>query len=775
MKTPLEPRWDWQAAIVLILAVFTVTVRLDTTSWTPDLGYIESMAVLGTVLGLALGLSTFRIPVLRFLACCYSLLIIPLHLSRIIAGEETALGQLASLGGRLAVSLGLLWEGKPIQDYLFFVSLMSVLFWGIGLYSGYCLVRDRNILRLLLPSTLPILIIQYYDGYKPDRIWALALYFFLALMLIGRINLLNSRERWDANRVVAGSDPEFDLNKNIASAAAVIIMAAWLLPAPAAILPSAARAWRSFNQPFDNVRKRMDDLLAALNSNRNNAQAGALYGDVMGLGRTAGSGEPELFRVSVPPNSLPRLYWRMRVYDTYQNGSWQTNTSVITPFDPDNGSYVLSAIVPEPAEGEFRFNWNTNRSPMLATPLMPVWASRKGSIQISKNSEADPDPMSWIVDPALQPGDQYRVRSLLSNPSQKDLRESGDDYPEWITERYLQIPAGISDDFAKLAGQITEGLPTNFEKAEAITNYLRANITYRETIPAAPADTDPLKWFLFSQRSGFCNYYASAEVMLLRSVGIPARMVVGYAQGTRNPDGLYIVRGLDAHAWPEAYFPAIGWVQFEPTVNQNVLVRPSGEVFANGFAPGGATAFADGTRNNERFDQENDEFSGPGTPTTNTFLGLELRQWLWSIISSVFVVILGLLVWKLEQRQSFSLRAPRAIHKFVIYYNLKSPVWLERWLRWSDATAVERAFHAVNQALAWLGQPQTIYATPAERAGLLQQVLPDASEHIRLLSDALEQTLFTPHAADPVSAVRAGWKVRFLAVRKMISIRLVGE
>ena len=101
MKAKPLPVWDWPAAVLLVAALFSAAVRLDTTNWVPDLGYVESLAVLGTILGLALGLSRFQRGGVFWLASLYSLVIIPMHLSRIITGEQTALGQLASLGGWL--------------------------------------------------------------------------------------------------------------------------------------------------------------------------------------------------------------------------------------------------------------------------------------------------------------------------------------------------------------------------------------------------------------------------------------------------------------------------------------------------------------------------------------------------------------------------------------------------------------------------------------------------------------------------------------------------
>jgi transglutaminase-like putative cysteine protease len=618
----------------------------------------------------------------------------------------------------------------------------------------------------LLPSTLPLLIIQYYDGYKAERIWGLAFYFFLALILTGRINLLKSRQRWDEQGVLAGSDPEFDLNKNMAIAAAIIILAAWVMPAPAAVLPAAARAWSNFSEPFENTRMRINDMLAALNGQGSANSPTELYGSVLDLGRTAGSGDAELFRVHAPLNNLPRLYWRVRVYNQYINGNWQTSNSQNMPFDPDKNSLVRAEIIPAPI-GEFVFSWQTNRSAMLVTPSLPFWASRTGSVQIANAQGSAGDPLGWNVTPNLQSGDQYQIRATLLNPTRKTLRNSGDVYPAWIKERYLQIPENISTDFRRLAEQITAGKPTAFDKAEAVTEYLRKNMTYSETIPAPPPGMDAVNWFLFSWKSGFCNYYASAEVLLLRSLGIPARMVVGYAQGKSTNSADYSVHGLDAHAWPEVYFSGIGWLEFEPTVNQQALVRPSGENLA-GQGNNPAPDPLDGLPINpagghEALDPIDALLTHPAT-----FLGLTREQWLWVIISLSTLALAGILARRMERRQSFSQRVPRAVKAIYVRANLRSPFWLENWLQWSEASSIERSFHAINQALTWLRKPQPGYATPAERAELLKSLIPEASTDIESLTAALEQTLYTPQAADSAGAARHSWNIRFFTVRKLM-------
>ena len=92
-------------------------------------------------------------------------------------------------------------------------------------------------------------------------------------------------------------------------------------------------------------------------------------------------------------------------------------------------------------------------------------------------------------------------------------------------------------------------------------------------IPPTPQGVDPIDVFLFSDRQGFCNHFATAEVLLLRSIGIPARLAIGFAEGEYDEiSDLYVVRIKDTHAWPEVYFADYGWVIFEPTTNQVPLV-----------------------------------------------------------------------------------------------------------------------------------------------------------------------------------------------------------
>jgi hypothetical protein len=156
---------------------------------------------------------------------------------------------------------------------------------------------------------------------------------------------------------------------------------------------------------------------------------------------------------------------------------------------------------------------------------------------------------------------QYTVTSNISIPSEEELRnDNGNNYPEELRTLYLQKPEVSSKDriqfdprIRKLAQEITVNARNNYDKARAIEKYLKTELRY--SLDLKMASDDPLAEFLFDVKEGHCEYFATAMVILLRSIGIPARIVNGFQMGEYNRiNELYTVRESDAHSWVEAYF-----------------------------------------------------------------------------------------------------------------------------------------------------------------------------------------------------------------------------
>ncbi len=171
-----------------------------------------------------------------------------------------------------------------------------------------------------------------------------------------------------------------------------------------------------------------------------------------------------------------------------------------------------------------------------------------------------------VFDPDLEhPVNTYEASSNIAEHSPRQLRTSAAQYPPQILLNDLGTPGGLDPRIASLAEQITSSANNNYDKAVAIERYLRTHFTYSLTLPRT-VERDPLANFLFERKQGHCEYFASAMAIMLRTVGIPARVVNGFRTGEFNDiTSQYLVRARDAHSWVEVFFPGYGWISFDPT------------------------------------------------------------------------------------------------------------------------------------------------------------------------------------------------------------------
>jgi len=173
--------------------------------------------------------------------------------------------------------------------------------------------------------------------------------------------------------------------------------------------------------------------------------------------------------------------------------------------------------------------------------------------------------LSIRVPTVLRQGTIYTVLSGIPTPTLKTLRKIPMNYCGSTHARYCESK-NVTPRIKKLADLLTGDKPYIVDKVMSIEKYLTDNYTYDINAPVAPEGENSIDFFLFESRSGFCEHFSSAMAVLARESGIPARLVTGFAPGEYNPfTGFFEVRGTDAHAWVEIFFPIIGWVTFDPT------------------------------------------------------------------------------------------------------------------------------------------------------------------------------------------------------------------
>ncbi len=158
----------------------------------------------------------------------------------------------------------------------------------------------------------------------------------------------------------------------------------------------------------------------------------------------------------------------------------------------------------------------------------------------------------------------YDAWTDVSQPAPEDLRRASGPSPEELEVQYLQLP-GPENRVRDLAQKVTSSATNNYDRALALEQHLRTSYTYTLVLPQTPP-RDPIVNFLFERKAGHCEYFASSMAIMLRTLGIPSRVVNGFRGGEFNDlTGSYIIRGRDAHTWVEAYFPGQGWATFDPT------------------------------------------------------------------------------------------------------------------------------------------------------------------------------------------------------------------
>jgi hypothetical protein len=253
-------------------------------------------------------------------------------------------------------------------------------------------------------------------------------------------------------------------------------------------------------------------------------------------------------------------YWRLTSLDEFDGTIWRSSYST----DDADGSL--------PQSFESSVDKDVLDQTVTVSRLEAVWlpaAFEPVSID-SRDAEVDWDDRSstLIVDDQVDTSDglTYEIESEVPRWSADELRTAPDDVPDGIADDYQQLP-DVDERVETLAHSLTDDVPTPYDKALALMNYLRRPpFRYDLEVPNGH-DSDALASFLFETRRGYCEQFAGAFAVMARAAGLPSRVAVGFTPGIQDQDdpALWHVRGEHAHAWAEIYLEGFGWVPFDPT------------------------------------------------------------------------------------------------------------------------------------------------------------------------------------------------------------------
>lgn len=568
----------------------------------PDWSSLWMGLFLGLVLGW--GLAIFQAPawssasIITFLGVSYGLVYagglgrkISILLTELIfvirptnlvdQGPVDALTQLAQPWTEFFNSIGVILErlytwlialvmAEPTFDPVAVAVTWIVVVWLVAAWAGWVAIAYRNALL----AVLPVILLSVGTLSYGQRV-SIPLYLMLGLTLLILATVQHDRREQEWDEIGTAYPPR--KGRQVGNTAIIISVVIVLLAAIVSSI-SIPRILEWVSARGDPVARQNGGLAESLGIVADVTITPDAFGDVRNPGlprdKLIGSG-PELSKRIVMTVAIedylpifngqhPQpLYWRNLTYDSYTGHGWRTSDTTQHQY-PAN-QLLLTEQTPQHISVEQIMRFVDGETKNVYAAGEPVAVNQPSDV-----AWRSPGDLFGIL---INEVNSYEARSVVPIVDEESLRAEGQQYPDWVRKRFLALPSGVPDRVKELALQLTASEPTPYDRVRAIEQYLRT-FPYTLDVPYPPLEQDLVDYFLFDLQKGYCDYYASAMVVLARAAGVPARFAIGYANGTYDLNAKrFLVSEADAHSWVEVYFPDAGWVPFEPTAGRPPLDR----------------------------------------------------------------------------------------------------------------------------------------------------------------------------------------------------------
>jgi len=640
------------------------------------------------------------------------------------------------------------------NDNYIFILEISFLVWWLAYLGAWTVFRHGYVWRGVVMAGVALLVNTYY---APTPVTGFLVAFcIIAMLLLAWTNLIINRQRWRTFRITFSQDIGFDFMRTGVLYTLAIITFAF-------VAPSLGRnAWfhsvlAPVNQRWEETTQEFNRLYEGLNRQERLVATG--FGRTLSLGGARNVTDRAVFQVQATRGR----YWRAVTFDEFDGRQWANHADIEVEFDADTTIPVIEWSQRKALTQTITLLASTGgvvlAAPDVQRSSVPILGSVMPVLDTEGESEAGAEvsaELTYILArTTLEVGDSYTVVSNRVDITERALREATIDYPLAISSPYLQLPDDFSPRIVALAEEVAGSADDPvYDRVKRVERFLRG-YTYDEAIEAPGEEQDPLEYFLFEIQRGYCDYYASSMATMLRSLGIPARTVSGYAEGMYDEEtGIYVITERDAHTWVEVYFPGYGWIEFEPTAGESALERPSGADLPEPSSIPGAPAPLDQTEDTTPFDPDQDpyedlppEFTGNFPPDTGF---RPSTQW---IVLSVLLTLAALTGgWWLMRRRVWQGPDGLVIEPPLLVY--------ERLIDWAQR----------------LGMAAQTGLTPYERSTILAQELPLGAPFIRRITDIYVQYRFaprTPLGEKSNSELESNWQqLRPILLRAWLERRL---
>jgi transglutaminase-like putative cysteine protease len=598
---PFTPREGWVSVIALAVMLLAVAVAIDDAQWVgfsigtrnSQTGFLPLAALLSVLLGTYLAktsLSRLRVNLLGVLAGAGALLF---FVSSAISRAPSIEGRLRDLN--LSVSIfvqNVFVDGTRSNETSIFLLFMGALIWGAGFFCAVAVFRNHKPLPAIVLSGAILLLnvsLTVREQYLHLLMFAAA-----ALVLAMRLNLREQAHEWRVRGMRDVADISASFMRSGAVFVAVAVIGSSFLAANASSAPL-SRAWSNWDDDLLEFGYTVNRWLGGVTGSARGPNV--LFTPSQTIRDFWQSSNEEVFSARISDGVGRR--WRGATYDSFDGRSWQQleRQDHVISSGADFFAGTPEEVVPGP-----------NRTEVTAE-VLPV--DYGGDIFVAPEQiEAVNVPTELTTRGAngafvagklsygIQSGVTYTVKSLariLSGAgalTASGLSSAGTEYPDWV-KPYLDIrPDSIGDVVYEAAQEVYKTLPRTerdpYHAALAVQNFLYkgGGFTYTTDIRGECGGEKLLDCF-FRIKKGYCEYFATAMTMMLRTMGIPARYVLGYLPGQQQEDGSWRVDRGAAHAWVEVYFPRYGWVEFDPTPGNTENGQAPTNLPAGGPRPSG--------------------------------------------------------------------------------------------------------------------------------------------------------------------------------------------
>ncbi len=598
--------------------------------------------------------------------------------------------------------------GEAANDPTVFVLFLGATAWASAFVGTFALARERRAWDVILMTGFCLIV--NVSLALTSLLGDLVVFTLFALLFLARLHLVTLQERWERANIVPAGEMDWRLFRGALTWTAVLVIMALVTPrvGAAEVLNT---AFNTFEGPYHRVEAEWQRFFAGVSGP--SRLRGVSFSDSIRLGQAPNLGD----RVVMTVTSDAGHFWRAVTYDFYTGAGWRTT-------EVDKADKVTPSAFLGREKQDATFQVDVPHANLLFAANEPTKASIPYQFQSGDDRNYS---TSMRALNRAQANGPYVVSSYVSTADKATLRRSPTAYPAYISSKYLQLPSSLPQRVADLARRVAGNKATAYDKAEAIETYLRSTYKYSTVVKSPPPGRDPVDYFLFDLREDFCEYFASSMAVMLRQVGVPARMVEGFTTGTFDSDArTYVVRELNAHAWVEAYFPQYGWIEFEPTPSQLPFPRVEQDL------PAGS----------------GDTTTGPGAVRPEDSEGLGRGGGDPTDLSGDFgdASVGG-------SRSGLDPRPPLAIAVILLLALL---VWVARFQwRFRGLGTVDAAWGKTRLLGSYAGHAARASQTTYEYAETLGRAVPEARGQLRTIAEVRVQERYTAAGATDADRARA--------------------